>query len=753
MRMAEPSVARDEPDTSEVPPSGGSRGKPQMLGKYRIDARLGKGGMSVVYQAEDTLLRRPVAIKILPRRLSSDPVALERFLFEARAVARLSHPNIVIVHDINESQGGWYLVMELVSGGSAQEMLRKRGPFPWREAVRIAADACRGLVAAHEAGVIHRDIKPGNILLTSEGVGKLADFGLAKSLTPEATPGPTSPEVVLGTPAFMSPEQCRAQPIDARTDIYSLGATLYTLLTQRAPFEGKTAIDVLFAHCNAPRPDPRSVQPRIPQEVVFLLQFAMAVSPADRFASARELLTALERILQRRESRANIPIINVDPVSEGIPVIDCPAPAGEPVPTRRKRTVETPTVVEPCVTPADRNLPAVKKPAGQKPKPTPPKLPVSTAWSRRWILGGLVATACTGGSILWLATRPRSKDVTPEDTAGPSPGGTGADPWWKRVSQRGHVWSVDGAALTVAVSPDMHWAAALTEKRSIYVWDLTTGQVVAGLNGMQPKDAGRSLLFTHDSSTLLTGGSGRFLRIGVAKAQVVEVKPQHLQARPAPLTILALVPDKDDLLVTQPALPAANGSELMILGIREGKQIASATGPVPGILRAGSFTHDGKEIVTLSEDGMLRAFDAKKLVPIQVNQKEKADRLGRGAAHGLAITPTDARQNHPAGPVVAVADDTGLIFLLAHDWAARSVVNTERIAVSCVAYAPTSLFWAAGLKNGTIRLRNNVSEKLFELTGHKDGGVRSVAFGSQGHLLLSGGDDRTVRLWNYADAV
>jgi serine/threonine protein kinase len=204
----------------------------QRLGKYEITGKLGQGGMGVVYEGQDTLLKRPVAVKLLPEAVAANPEALKRFLHEAQAAARLNHPNVVAIHEADQWQGTVYLVLELVRGESAEQALQTRGPLPWREATRILADVCRGLAAAHAAGLVHRDIKPGNILLAADGAVKLADFGLAKPVDHNG-PALTGPGLAIGTPHFMSPEQCRSAPLDPRSDLYSLGATYYALLFDR----------------------------------------------------------------------------------------------------------------------------------------------------------------------------------------------------------------------------------------------------------------------------------------------------------------------------------------------------------------------------------------------------------------------------------------------------------------------------------------------------------------------------------------
>jgi WD40 repeat protein/tRNA A-37 threonylcarbamoyl transferase component Bud32 len=278
-----------------------------LLGKYRIDRRLGQGGMGVVYEAEDTLLNRRVALKLLHDATAFDARATRQFFREARAAARLNHPQVITVHEVDQRDGVYYLAMELAEGGSLQDALRDRGPLHWREATQALLDACRGLAAAHAAGLIHRDLKPSNLIRSSGGGVKLADFGLARSEQPSAGTS-TDPCRVAGTPQFMSPEQCRGERLDYRTDIYSLGATYYTLLTGRPPFAATSVVEVMFAHCSQPIPDPRADNPGIPAGCVSLAQRAMAKYPAQRHASATEMLTDLQAILAPETLVASPPL-------------------------------------------------------------------------------------------------------------------------------------------------------------------------------------------------------------------------------------------------------------------------------------------------------------------------------------------------------------------------------------------------------------------------------------------------------------
>src|SRR5262245_54171338 len=199
----------------------------QTIGHYRVDARLGEGGMGVVYRALDTRLNRTVALKFLPEYLNSDRRAKERFLIEARAAAALDHPNICNIHEVAETEKRTFIAMAFYDGETLDEAL-KRGPLSWSRALDYATQIAGGLGAAHERGIVHRDVKPGNVIVTANGVVKLLDFGIAR-MTDVA--GVTATGVTPGTMAYMSPEQVTGRPVDARTDLWSLGVLLYEMIT------------------------------------------------------------------------------------------------------------------------------------------------------------------------------------------------------------------------------------------------------------------------------------------------------------------------------------------------------------------------------------------------------------------------------------------------------------------------------------------------------------------------------------------
>ncbi|HEX3527869.1 MAG TPA: protein kinase, partial [Thermoanaerobaculia bacterium] len=260
------------------------------LGPYRLVREIGSGGMGVVYEAEDTRLRRRVAIKLLPPGYGRDGAAKERFLREARVASALDDPTICTVHDVGESDGQLYIVMAYYDGETLKERLA-RGPLPVSEARQVAIEVARALARAHEAGIVHRDIKPANVMLTRRGKVKILDFGIAK-MTGDATL--TRAGSSTGTPAYMSPEQARGGPVDGRTDIWSLGALLYEMLAGCRPFPGNDERAVLSAvQGHEPEPLDR-IRPEVPPELAQTVVKALAKEPAGRHQSAAELSAELE---------------------------------------------------------------------------------------------------------------------------------------------------------------------------------------------------------------------------------------------------------------------------------------------------------------------------------------------------------------------------------------------------------------------------------------------------------------------------
>ena len=258
--------------------------------RYEILERIGMGGMAVVYKAKCHRLNRLVAIKILKSDLAQDADFRRRFNAESQAVAQLSHPNIVSVYDVSKGGDMEYIVMELIDGITLKQYMEKRGRLNWRESLHFITQIMRGLSHAHSRGIVHRDIKPQNIMVLRDGSVKVADFGIAclensaQTLTQEA----------LGSVHYISPEQARGDRTDARSDIYSAGVVLYEMLAGRLPFEGDSAVSVAIQHLSSIPLAPREVNPEIPEQLELICMKAMAPDIERRYGSAEEMIQDLE---------------------------------------------------------------------------------------------------------------------------------------------------------------------------------------------------------------------------------------------------------------------------------------------------------------------------------------------------------------------------------------------------------------------------------------------------------------------------
>ena len=267
----------------------------QVLGsRYRLVELLGTGGMATIYRATDTGLGRDVALKLLRPEYLRDPDFSSRFRQEAQAAASLSHPNIVTVYDYGEDPSGPYIVMELIDGEDLATILRRSGTLPPRQVARIGAGVARALAAAHARGLVHRDIKPGNVLIGTDGQVKVVDFGIARAIAEAQV---TLPGTTLGSVHYFSPEQARGEPATAASDIYSLGIVLFEMLTGSRPWEGDSAASVALARLSGPIPDPMTVRPSVPPDLAAITRRALALDPRDRWASASVLADALEATL------------------------------------------------------------------------------------------------------------------------------------------------------------------------------------------------------------------------------------------------------------------------------------------------------------------------------------------------------------------------------------------------------------------------------------------------------------------------
>ena len=428
------------------------------LGGYRIIEPIGQGGMATVFKAYQPSMDRYVAIKILASHFTVDETFVARFTREARTLARLEHPHILPVHDYGEQDGITYLVMRYCEAGTLKDLIAHRQPLPSPEIVRILGQVARALDYAHSQGVIHRDIKPSNILIDPRGDVFLTDFGIAKLVAETAQF--TASGAIVGTPAYMAPEQGLGEPVDHRSDIYSLGVVLYELVTGQVPYEAETPLAVLLKHVNDPLPLPRQLKPDLPPAMERVILKAMAKSPADRYQSAQQMIDALT------DAVAGAPTEILPPPA---PAVDWQATALVPGPS---------------------TVPLPDSEAAPAPREAAPLLP---KW-KRWplLVGGLALLAILVIAGLLLLGRPRDDEPAPAAlgqatpvasaqpaaptapgqaiatplTAGPSP--AQAAPGWTSFQNGNFVFAL-------ARQKDTLWAGG---DGGLVRWDLTDGSYV-----------------------------------------------------------------------------------------------------------------------------------------------------------------------------------------------------------------------------------------------------------------------------------
>ena len=301
-----------------------------IAGRYELEELVGSGGMSSVYRAHDRLLERTVALKILHEQFTRDDDYVERFRREARAVAQLAHPNIVTVIDRGEQDGRQFIVFEYVDGMNLKELMAQEGPLSPREAIELALQVARGLSFAHDQGLVHRDVKPQNVLLDGDGRAKVTDFGIAHAVDVD---GMTITGTIMGTSNYIAPEQARGQPVDEQTDVYSLGCVLYELLAGEVPFDGDNFVAVAMRHVNDPVPSVRDARPDVTPRLDWAIRQAMAKDRNERFDSMADFAAELEACHAELDG------------NEGATMVVPPRASGGARPRRRRRLRVLPAVL------------------------------------------------------------------------------------------------------------------------------------------------------------------------------------------------------------------------------------------------------------------------------------------------------------------------------------------------------------------------------------------------------------------------
>jgi len=287
-----------------------------LSGRYRLEAKLGSGGMSTVYLASDDTLDRPVAVKVMHREMSEQEDQLQRFRQEARAVAKLTHPNVVSVIDAGEDGGYPYIVFEYIKGETLKQRIGRVGALDTQEAIAYAIEVARGLSVAHARNMVHRDIKPQNVLIDEEGRAKLTDFGISRQLEQD---GVTATGRVLGTTDYVAPEQAMGKAVDPRSDVYSLGVVLYEMLVGQVPFHADSQVGVAMKHVNEELPDVQRRRPEASAAVALVVERATAKNPDERYQTIAEMIDDLETALEVEAARAGSTTGEATSVLDAVP--------------------------------------------------------------------------------------------------------------------------------------------------------------------------------------------------------------------------------------------------------------------------------------------------------------------------------------------------------------------------------------------------------------------------------------------------
>ena len=389
---------------------------PEKIGQYTVVSELGRGGMGVVYKAQDESLHRFVAIKVLTERLTDDETFLQRFVREARAAAAISHPNIIQIYYIGEDQGNPYFVMEYVTGRSLNRVLRDEGRIGNPRAAQMILQAAQGLAAAHDHGIIHRDMKPANLILDERGIVKIADFGLA--LPVDAGSRLTATGLLMGTPGYLSPEQCRGEAVDHRTDIYALGVTYYELLSGTTPFKAESPLALLHQITQEQPPEIGSLNPDVDEESRRILGKMIAKERDQRYQSCHEIVTDLENYIANRGVRSVTAGLAMRP-SPAAGAAPPPMVATEAITTPRPAAAPTVVVSSSAPAPAPVTMPEIQStepPTLVTPVPAPGPAPRKSSGALIAALIAIVFVIGVGGAAVFFGVRTFNRWRKPQQT-------------------------------------------------------------------------------------------------------------------------------------------------------------------------------------------------------------------------------------------------------------------------------------------------------------------------------------------------